>query len=242
MKFKKIIARLQNGKKPGLAILIDPDKYNPELVRMAKKNGVTCFLVGGSKLKVDNITSVVTSIKKISSLPVILFPGDEGQLTSRADGLLLLSLLSGRNPEYLIEKHIRAAPLIKKMKLPYLSTAYLLIDGGRRSATQDVTGTVPMDPKKSDYIVNTALAAEQLGFGAIYLEAGSGAKQQVHSALIRQIKKTTSLPLIVGGGIDTREKAQKAVAAGANLIVVGNALENNVYLLAKIGTLFSHKK
>jgi phosphoglycerol geranylgeranyltransferase len=242
MKFKKIVALLKNRKKSLLAVLIDPDKYNPEIARIAKRSGVSCFLVGGSRLRSNNISSVVSDIKKHSSLPIILFPGDEGQLTAKADGLLLLSLLSGRNPEYLIEKHIRAAPFIKKMKLPLLSTAYLLIDGGHRSATQEVTGTIPLDPEKSDYIISTALAAEQLGFGAIYLEAGSGAKQQIHAGLIRKIKKNTVLPLIVGGGIDTREKAQRAIDAGADMIVIGNALENNVYLLAKIGTLFSHKK
>ena len=169
MKFKKIITRLKKGKKPLLAVLIDPDKYNPVIASRAKKSGVSCFLVGGSKLKSNNISTVVEDIKNLSSLPVILFPGDEGQLTSKADGLLLLSLLSGRNPEYLIEKHIRAAPLIQKMKLPYLSTAYMLIDGGRKSSTQDVTGTEPMDPKKISYITNTALAAEQLGLGAIII-------------------------------------------------------------------------
>ena len=242
MKFKKIINRLKKGRRPLLGVLIDPDKYNPELIAMCSKSGVSCFLVGGSKLKKNNISSVVHSIKKISSLPVILFPGDEKQLTAKADGLLLLSLLSGRNPEYLIEKHIRAAPLIKKMKLRYLSTAYLLIDGGRQSATQHVTGTKPLDPNKSDYIINTALAAEQLGFGAVYLEAGSGAKNQVQTSLIRKIKKASTLPLIVGGGIDSRAKAQSAISAGANMIVIGNALEKNVYLLADIGPLFSHKQ
>jgi len=170
MSFKDLIKKLNKSAKPLLAVLVDPDKYNAELISLANKNKVTCFLVGGSKLEKGDITKTIKAIKKISDIPVILFPGDETQLSKEADGLLLLSLLSGRNPDYLIEKHIRAAPMIKKMRLDYLSTAYLLIDGGRTSVTQQVTKTTPLDPSNVNYIISTALAAEQLGFKAIYLE------------------------------------------------------------------------
>src|ERR1044072_1758142 len=157
MNFKALIKKIRHSKKPLLAVLIDPDKYNPDLIHIAGRNKVSCFLVGGSKLENSDVGKTVKAIKKISSIPVILFPGDETQLCKDADGLLLLSLLSGRNPYYLIEKHIRAAPLIKKMRLDYLSTAYLLIDGGRESVTQQVTKTKPPGSGNRREIINNGV-------------------------------------------------------------------------------------
>ncbi len=237
MKFKTFIKNL-NSSKPLLAVLVDPDKFKIELIKLADKNKVSCFLVGGSELKSNNVSQIVASIKKISKIPVILFPGDETQLTNKADGLLLLSLLSGRNPEYLIEKHVRAAPIIKKMKLEYLSTAYLLIDGGKQSTTQKVTGTKPLNPLNISYIKNTSIAGEQIGFKAIYLEAGSGATKNVSAKIVKQIKQNVSIPVIVGGGIDTKEKALSLINAGANMIVVGNALEKDIELINQISKAF----
>lgn len=234
MKFETLISKLSKAKKPLLAVLVDPDKFNPELIKLADHTKVACFLVGGSKLEKGDTTKTIKAIKRISKIPVVLFPGDETQLSKEADGLLLLSLLSGRNPDYLIEKHISAAPIIKKMKLPYLSTAYLLIDGGNVSTTQKVTKTEPLNPNNRSYIINTAIAAEQLGFKALYLEAGSGAKNSIPNSLIKKIKKQVSVPVIVGGGIDSPRKAKGMISSGANMIVVGNALEKNVYLLAEI--------
>ena len=238
MGFKKFIKKLKSDAKPMLAVLIDPDKYNPLVVQLANQAKVACFLVGGSKIETGDIAKTVRAIKKISKSPVILFPGDETQLTKDADGLLLLSLLSGRNPDYLIEKHIKAAPIIKRMKLNYLSTAYLLIDGGKQSTTQKVSKTKPLDPSNKSYIINTAIAAEQLGFQAVYLEAGSGAKTKIAGTLIRDIKKQINLPIIVGGGIDSAKKTREVILAGANMVVIGNALEKNVYLLTKISSAF----
>jgi phosphoglycerol geranylgeranyltransferase len=223
-----------------LAVLIDPDKFNPEVVKVAGKCAVSCFLVGGSSLRDgSSAQATVRAIKKLSHKPVILFPGDESQLTREADGLLLLSLLSGRNPEYLIEKHIRAAPMIRKMKLPHLSTAYVVIGGRKKSNTEVVTGTRGLDPKNLPLIVNTAIAAEQLGFSAVYLEAGSGSSVTVTPKLVRKARKEISLPLIVGGGIDSAEKARSLIDAGADMLVVGNALEKNVYLLTRISSCFT---
>lgn len=237
MKFNSFIKSLTSSKAT-LAVLVDPDKFNPDLIALADKNKVCCFLVGGSELKRNNIAAVIKAIKKISGIPVILFPGDETQLTKNADGLLLLSLLSGRNPEYLIEKHLRAAPVIKKMKLNYLPTAYLLIDGGKTSTTQKVTQTKPLNSKDVSKIIITSLAGEQLGFKAIYLEAGSGAKKNISDKLVKKIKETVSIPVIVGGGIDSREKAESLIKAGANMIVVGNALEKNMELINDISKAF----
>lgn len=234
MKFDTLISKLNGAHKPLLAVLVDPDKFNPELIQLADSTKVACFLVGGSKLEKGDTTKTIKAIKRVSKIPVVLFPGDETQLSKEADGLLLLSLLSGRNPDYLIEKHISAAPIIKKMKLPYLSTAYLLIDGGKTSTTQKVTNTRPLNPNNKSYIVNTAIAAEQLGFKALYLEAGSGAKNSIPNSLIKKVKQEVSIPVIVGGGIDSARKAKELISSGANMIVVGNALEKNVYLLAEI--------
>jgi phosphoglycerol geranylgeranyltransferase len=237
MRFEQIIKKIQ-GPKPLLAVLVDPDKYNPELIKRADSLSVSFFLVGGSRLEKGDLHKTISDIKKNSDLPVILFPGDEKQLDKNADGLLLLSLLSGRNAEYLIEKHVRAAPVIKKMKLKHLPTAYLLVGGNSVSATQMVTQTEPMDPLNADKIVHTCIAAEQLGFKAVYIEAGSGAKTSVAPELIRKIKKNISLPVLVGGGIDSAAKAKRLINAGANLIVVGNALEKNVYLLTELSSCF----
>lgn len=237
MKFKSFIKSL-HARKTALAVLVDPDKYNPELIKLAHKNKATVFLVGGSSLQKNNVTALIHSIKKLSDIPVILFPGDETQLSKNADGLLLLSLLSGRNPEYLIEKHIRAAPIIKKMKLNYLPTAYLLIDGENESTTQKITGTQPLDSSDPVKIIVTSLAGEQLGFKAIYLEAGSGAKKSLSPLLLKKIKQNVSIPVIVGGGIDSRQKAEALIKAGANMIVIGNALEKDIFLINEISKAF----
>lgn len=238
MKFNQLIKKLNTSTKPLLAVLIDPDKFNPGLVRLASGSKVACFLVGGSHLSNGDVHKTVKAIQAISSIPVVLFPGDETQLAPTADGLLLLSLLSGRNPDYLIEKHIAAAPIIKKLKLKYLSTAYLLIGGGRVSTTQQVTKTRPLNPQQATYIVNTAIAAEQLGFKAVYLEAGSGAKTGVPAGIVKRVKKEISLPVILGGGINSRQKALQAIRTGANMIVVGNALEKDMHLLNEISACF----
>jgi putative glycerol-1-phosphate prenyltransferase len=233
MKFSTLTRKL-NGKKALMAVLVDPDKFNRTLVSLANRHGIDCFLVGGSRLENGDLKRTVRAIKSLTKIPVVLFPGDETQLSGQADGLLLLSLLSGRNPDYLIEKHIKAAPIIKKMKLPLLPTAYLLIGGTNKSTTQKITGTSPLDPNSGRYILNTALAAEQLGFKAIYLEAGSGADQPVSFSLIRLLKKNVSLPLIVGGGLTTPGLIEKAVRAGANMVVVGNVLEKDIHLLPSL--------
>lgn len=237
MKFDQFIKRLCSDN-PLLAVLVDPDKFNGRLIALADSQGVDCFLVGGSVLKKNNTGEVVKKIKALTEKPVILFPGDERQLTARADGMLLLSLLSGRNPEYLVEKHVRAAPLIRKMKLPHLPTAYLLISSGKPSATQKITRTRPLHPSDLPTIKNTSIAGEQLGFKAIYLEAGSGATDNVPVQIVNTVKKAVHIPVIVGGGIDSALKATRLINAGADMIVVGNALEKNMNLIKEIAKAF----
>ncbi len=239
MKFTNLIKKITSTKKALLAVLIDPDKFNEELIKISDPKKVTCFLVGGSELKKGNtVKKTVTAIKKISSIPVILFPGNEHQLCAEADGLFLPSLLSGRNTDYLIEKHIQSAQIIKRMNLSHLPMAYLLIDGGKQSQTQIVTSTTPLNPKNKSYIINTALAAQQLGFKLLYLEAGSGAKTPIKNALINKIAEQTNLPIIVGGGVMNEQQLITAKASNAKLIVIGTALEKNISLLPKFCKFF----
>ncbi len=224
--------------KPQLVILVDPDKFNPHLIEKADKSCVSFFLVGGSKLKKNNLSETILKIKKISSKPVIIFPGDETQISKHADGLLMLSLISGRNAEYLIGKHVTSAPIIKKNKLKTLAVGYILIDGAKKSSTQKITKTKGLNPKNINAIVNTALAGEQLGLQCIYLEAGSGAKTEVNSKIIKAVRSHIDVPLFVGGGINSYLKSKKAIEAGANFIVIGNSLEKNINLLSDIEKAF----
>ncbi|MBP7809947.1 MAG: geranylgeranylglyceryl/heptaprenylglyceryl phosphate synthase [Bacteroidia bacterium] len=236
MSLNKII---NTNKKAQLVVLVDPDKFNPKLIDLAAKSRVSFFLVGGSSLKKNNLSQVVSQIKKRSKKPVIIFPGNEKQICKNADGLLLLSLISGRNPEFLIGKHVKAVSAIKKNKLETLSVGYILVDGDKISTTQKVTNTKALSSSKTKLILDTAIAGELLGLKAIYLEAGSGAKTQVNSKLITTVKKSIHVPLFVGGGIDSEAKARAAIKAGANFVVIGNALEKNLYLLSEIEKAFT---
>lgn len=219
-----------------LIILIDPDKYNPDLIDLANNSNVSYFFVGGSVLKTNAFEKTVRSIKSKTKIPVIIFPGDENQISKKADGILILSLLSGRNAEYLIGKHVKAALNIKASKLRVIPTGYILVDGGKASATQKITKTKALNNKKE--IINTAIAGELLGKQLIYLEAGSGAKKILNTNIIKAVKKEISIPLIIGGGINNLDKAKTILKCNPDYIVVGNALEKNPKLLIKLNELF----
>ena len=233
--YQKIILA-QKKKQAQLAVLIDPDKFNPQLIKLANQCNVHYFFVGGSELTNGNIEKTISVIKKLSKIPILIFPGDEKQLSAKADAVLFLSLLSGRNPDYLIGKQVLAAPFIKQKKLECISTAYILVDGNKKSTTQKVTNTKPLSDTKT--IINTSIAAELLGFKTVYLEAGSGAEKNINASIIKKVKKNTSVPLLVGGGINNINKAKQAISAGANVLVIGNALEKNVALLKELSLLF----
>lgn len=235
--YEKILVA-QKKKRAQLAVLIDPDKFDRELIKLADSHAVHYFFVGGSKLAKNNLGKVVSEIKKLSKIPVVIFPGDETQLSEKTDAMLFLSLLSGRNPEYLIGKQILAAPIIKKKKIQSISTAYLLIGHNNLSTTRKVTRTKPIDEKDVSAIVNTCMAAELLGFKAIYLEAGSGAKEAIRASIIKKVKQSVALPLIIGGGIDSAAKTRAAIKSGANIVVIGNALEKNKFLIKDLSSLF----
>ncbi len=220
-------------KKKLLAVLIDPDSYQPvklkELVGKAE-TGIDFFFLGGS-LTSNAIEPLTKLIKRLTKIPIILFPGNLLQLDKNADALLLLSLVSGRNPELLIGNHVIAAPFIRQSGLESISTAYMLIESGITTSVEYISNTKAIPRNKTNIAIATAIASELLGFSLIYLEAGSGAKYPVPPEMIRAIKNETNLPLIVGGGIRSNENCVKAYRAGADMIVVGNSLETKPELL-----------
>lgn len=208
-----------------LAILLDPDKPRTFIPR-----GADLILVGGSTLPTDfDLDAYIRSLRSdlADDTPIWLFPGDCSQLSSQADGLLYLSLLSGRNPDYLVGQHVRSARAVRASGVAVYPTGYILIDGGTDTSTMRVTGTRPLAADDVDTVVSTAIAAELLGMRYVYLEAGSGALHPVPESLIRAVRAAISLPIIVGGGLRSRADLDCAYAAGADICVVGNYLENH---------------
>lgn len=226
--YQSILSETSKGEKL-LAILIDPDVFQlAKTVEYLDKipKETTHIFVGGSTVEVGKTEATVLEIKKNTSIPILLFPGDVSQITNKADGLLFLSLLSGRNPEYLIEQQVKAVSKLRKSSLEVISTGYILIDGGTISAVERVSKTKPISQKNSQKIVDTSMAGELLGSKLIYLEAGSGAKVPVHPEIISAVKNEINIPLIVGGGIKTEKQKQEAYLAGADLVVMGTVFEN----------------
>ncbi len=218
-----------SGKKQ-LAVLIDPDKADDRelipLVTKAQKAGADYFFVGGSLLTSNQLDAVLNTIREISDLPTILFPGGVTQISSQADGMLLLSLISGRNPEFLIGAHVVAAPMLRQSGIQLLPTGYMLIDGGRPTTVSYISNTTPIPADKADIAACTAMAGEMLGLQLIYMDAGSGALHPIPQRTIQAVKAAVNLPVIVGGGIREAGQAEAAFAAGADVVVVGNALED----------------
>ena len=220
------------GKK--LAVLIDPGKTNTDrlktVVENSQKYGTDFFFVGGSIIS-QSIDDTIHIIKENSDLPVILFPGSVYQLSENADAVLLLSLISGRNPEFLIGNHVVAAPFLKKSNLEIISTGYILIDGGNKSSVEYMSNTKPIPADKKDIAKATAMAGEMLGLSAIYLEAGSGAKKAVSYEVIKSVKENINIPLITGGGIRDEKTLKIVCDAGSDIIVTGTAFEKNSKLI-----------
>jgi phosphoglycerol geranylgeranyltransferase len=210
-------------------VLLDPGKLNPEegaaMAIHCEQAGVDALLVGGSFLDFKSFHSFISSLKDASNIPVILFPGEAQQLSPAADAILYISLLSGRNARFLVEEQIKAAPYVKEMGLEVIPTGYLLIESGAVTAVERASSTKPLPRENADLIAQHALGGQYLGFRSIYLEAGSGAKVPVPESVISRVKKEIDLPLIAGGGITSPELAQKAVKAGADIIVTGNIFE-----------------
>ena len=235
--YQDILSAKQKGEKL-LAVLIDPENVDvkdlPSFFEKIHRSIVTHIFVGGSTDKKRQTEEVVITIKNITNLPVILFPGDYTQITNKADGILFLSLISGRNPEYLIEQQVQSIPLLKQSGLEILPTAYILIDGGVETTVQKVSNTKPIAQDNIDLIVNTAIAGVFSGKKLIYLEAGSGAMEMVKQNSIKAVKKEISVPLIVGGGIRSKEQLELAYISGADLVVIGTAFENDASFFEKL--------
>ena len=224
--FKEVLKK-QNA---GYFVLIDPEQCEvrkcAKLAGEIEKAGADAILLGGSFLTNDS-HPIAKALKQETKLPIVLFPGDSMHLTPHADAILYISLISGRNPNYLIGEQVKAAPWIQRHALEPIPTGYMLIDGGNRTTVEFTSGTMPIPRDKPDIAGPHALAAEYLGMQMVYLEAGSGATHPVPNEMISAVKAQISIPLIVGGGIRTPKIAAKKVAAGADFIVTGNILEEN---------------
>jgi putative glycerol-1-phosphate prenyltransferase len=230
--------RHKQGKK-SIAVLVDPDKAEDpakllHLINLASENCVDFFFVGGSLVTSTNLNEVVRTIKENVSLPVILFPGNSMQIDASADAILFLSLISGRNPELLIGQHVIAAPVLKNTRLEVIPTGYVLINSGKITSVAYISNTTPIPDDKYSLAACTAMAGEMLGLQLIYIDAGSGAEKEISPKMIASVRKAVNIPLIVGGGINTAQKAITALEAGADLIVIGNALEKDQDLLTEV--------
>lgn len=211
-------------------ILIDPDKISGDelagFVQKCEASGVDGFLVGGSLMMNGNLSNTISVIKKNTSIPVVIFPGGIAQVSSNADAILFLSLVSGRNPEHLIGKQIMAAPIIKAYNLEAIPTGYILVESGSITTVEYMSASRPVPRNKPEIAVATALAAQYLGMKMIYLEAGSGAQMSVPNEMIRMVSQNVEVPVIAGGGIRTAREAREKVESGATIIVTGNYFED----------------
>ncbi len=223
--------------KKQIAVLIDPDKANESSLEILNKlsitSGIDYFFVGGSLLTADNTKKTVAFLKENSSIPVVLFPGSVTQIEPTADAILFLSLISGRNPEFLIGAHVIAAPMIKASGLEAIPTGYMIIESGRPTTVSYISNSFPIPHHKPDIAACTAMAGELLGLKLIYLDAGSGAEMPVSNDMIAAVRKSVSIPIIVGGGIRSSEGIRAAFEAGADVVVIGNILEEKPELIAE---------
>ena len=238
MKLLQKIERKQEEKQTCLAVLLDPDKV--EMTGIMKQvetyvsAGVDLFLVGGSLISGNNFYILVEALRRQKNIPVVIFPGSNLHIHSEADGILLLSLISGRNPELLIGQHVIGAPILKNSGLEILPTGYMLIESGKPTTVSYISNTQPIPADKEDIAVCTAMAGEMLGLRLLYLDGGSGAINPVPPKMISAVRRNTCLPVIVGGGITSGTKAEQAWLAGADYVVIGNGLEKEPELLDQI--------
>ena len=230
MKIYNHILNIIRTKGAAYLVLLDPDKLNDSkfvpFLNTCEDSGVDAFLVGGSLMTSGGIESFIKKVKMETSLPAIIFPGSVNQISSEADAILFLSVISGRNAEHLIGKHVVAAPIIKNAGIEPISTGYIIVESGSTTTAVYMSGSMPVPRNKPEIAAATALAAEYLGMKMIYLEAGSGAEQTVPDEMVKAVSNICSIPIIVGGGIRTPKQARSKVENGANIIVTGNFFEN----------------
>jgi putative glycerol-1-phosphate prenyltransferase len=238
--YESLGKRRTRGQK-ALAVLLDPDHLDEagcqHLLELSERHSVDYFLMGGSLVMSSHQASLIRFVKSRSAVPVLLFPSHSLHLDTEADGILLLSLISGRNPDFLIGQHVIAAPLLRASNLQILPTGYMLVDTGRQTTASYMSNTTPLPYDKPGIAACTAMAGEQLGLRLMYLDGGSGAMYPVSPAMIRAVRQAVEVPLFVGGGINTSEKAQAALAAGADVIVIGNQIEKAPDFLGEVSSI-----
>lgn len=230
-----------------IALLIDPEKaldtnQLSELVKKAEFAGIHYFFVGGSTVLRHDIERVVSAIKEVSSIPVVLFPGASHQLSKDADALLFLNLISGRNPDFLIGHHVQCAEEVDAMNIEVIPTSYILVDGGKMTSVAYISQTTPIPRDQANIILKTAIAGQLMGQQLTYLDAGSGALQAVPDSVIQLLSSRIKTPIIVGGGIQCLETMNQLSAAGANVMVIGNKIEENIDFLLDIKSFIADKK
>ncbi len=224
----KLIRKLLNTTHKKIGVLIDPDKHSKhsiiELIKVSDTASIDFFLIGGSLL-FNPIDKTIKKIKELTKTPLVLFPGNLMQLSNKVDAMMLLSLISGRNPDLLIGNHVLAAPIIKTLGINTIPTGYMLVGTGKATSVEYISNTKPIPSNKTDVAVATAIAGELLGHQLIYMDAGSGADSPIPSRMIEEVKKNIDIPLIIGGGLKTNGHIENACSAGADIVVVGNILE-----------------
>jgi len=235
--YESLVVKKSRGEK-SFAVLVDPDKVDAEaideLISLAIEARVDYFLVGGSLVISNHLDEVVLRFKQHCKIPIILFPGSPSQLSKHADALLYLSLISGRNADLLVGQHVISAPFVKQTGLEIMSTGYMVIDGGAPTTVSYISNASPIPADKNEIAMCTAMAGEMLGMKLIYMDSGSGAKRPINEAMIQIVAKNIQVPLVVGGGIATPEKAYLNCKAGADVIVVGNAIEKDITLIKEM--------
>tara|TARA_B100000945_G_C20325338_1_gene569709 strand:+ start:167 stop:928 length:762 start_codon:yes stop_codon:yes gene_type:complete len=235
--YNNIVAN-KKTKKKSFALLIDPDKQNSKqllsIIEKAKTAKTDYFFVGGSLLTHDSLDLCLNTLKENSNIPIVLFPGNAMQVNNKADGILFLSLISGRNADMLIGKQVITAPILKQSSLEVLSTGYILIDSGKPTTVSYMSNTTPIPADKDTIAACTAMAGEMLGLKLIFMDGGSGAKNPISEQMIKTVRQSIDVPLIIGGGINSGEKAIANCKAGADIIVVGNAIEKDENLISEI--------
>ena len=243
--YQDIVAAKKSGTKL-FAILIDPDKQDQNaLIKIAKEAKNSCadyFFIGGSLLTYDYLDDCITILKKHTNIPIILFPGNAMQINNKADAILFLSLISGRNAEMLIGKQVITAPILNNSSIEIMSTGYMLIDSGKATTASYMSNTNPIPHNKDAVATCTAMAGEMLGLSLIFMDGGSGAEVPISENMITAVSKAINVPLIIGGGISSAEKAIANCHAGADIIVVGNAIEKNTSLIYEIGSAIKQYK
>lgn len=235
--YQQLAERKKAGKK-SFTVLIDPDKVDnasiDQLVSLSVDAKVDYFFLGGSLVISSHLDECIQQIKAACDIPVILFPGSPSQVSKYADALLYLSLISGRNPELLIGQHVISAPFVKKSGLEIMPTGYMVVDGGAPTTVSYISNATPIPADKNEIAMCTAMAGEMLGMKLIYMDAGSGAKRPITENMIEKVARHIEIPLIIGGGITDPEKAYRNCKAGADVIVIGNAIEKDISLIKEM--------